>query len=62
MNYWLHRNTGGDNAAPYAKSLLDKGLLSIGWSAFSTEKNKKLIHTNGGAGVDKLHSEYGWEL
>ena len=60
MNYWLHRNTGGDNAAPYAKSLLDKGLLSIGWSAFSTKRNKDLIHANGWAGVDKLHSEYGW--
>ena len=60
MNYWLHRNTGGNNAHPYAKALLDKGLLSIGWSEFSSERNKSYIYTKGRAGVDKLYSEYGW--
>ena len=60
MNYWLHRNTGGDNAYPYVNSLLSKGLLSIGWSNFSTKRNKDLIQAKGSAGVDKLHSKYGW--
>ena len=60
MNYWLHRNTGGDNAYPYVNSLLSKGLLSIGWSNFSTKRNKDLIQAKGSAGVDTLHSEYGW--
>lgn len=61
MNYWLHRNTGGDNALPYAQVLLDKGFMSIGWSAFSTDKNLELISSEGWKGVDKIYSEYEWE-
>lgn len=39
MNYWLHRITGGENALPLSNELLKKGILSIGFSDFSTEED-----------------------
>lgn len=37
-NYWLHRITGGENALPVAKPLLEKErYLSIGWSDLSCD-------------------------
>ena len=46
-NYWLHRITGGSNAFPIAKSLLEKGYLSIGWSDFSCEAFVKDVQNIG---------------
>lgn len=62
MRYWLHRITGGENADPYARPLLDKGYLSIGWMGLSNEKNKESIIKNGWAAVNTIMKDYGWEL
>lgn len=62
MKYWLHRNSGGDYASPYAQSLLNKGYLSIGWKGLSNDDNLKLIIRKGWTGVDQVMSEHGWTL
>lgn len=46
-NYWLHRITGGRNAFPTAKMLLENGYLSIGWADFSCEGFVKDVQDNG---------------
>lgn len=56
MKYWLHRITGGENAMPFADSLLFKqGFLSIGWSDFSADCFVSLV--KGSAGWDFMEAE-----
>lgn len=62
MRYWLHRNTGGENAVPFAQSLLSKGFLSIGWKGLSNDENLSFIQSKGWRGVDQVLTEYGWKL
>ena len=46
-NYWLHRITGGRNAFPIAKMLLENGYLSIGWADFSCDEFVTNVLDNG---------------
>ena len=64
MNYWLHRITGGDNAARLSYPLFKKeegdiAWISIGWSDFSNEESLRRIQGDE-SGFDRLFEEAGW--
>lgn len=67
-NYWLHRITGGANALPLAYHLLfgaEKsgfGLISIGWSYFSSDKKAREIQENGETALNQIFVEAKWGL
>ena len=63
-NYWLHRITGGDNAATVSYPLFwgngKEGYISIGWSDFSKEEVLKAIYSKGVSALDSLTEKAGW--
>lgn len=59
--YWLHRITGGENAATYAYNLLFKhNILSIGWSDFSNDSFINNVSANGIDAIDHAMDKYGY--
>lgn len=53
-NYWLHRITGGENAAAFSYPLLfSHNLLSIGWCDFSTNELLESFKQQGIAAIDR---------
>ena len=58
MNYWIHRITGGSNAAETARLLLFKeNFVSIGWSELSNEENICKIKDHK---LESIMEELGW--
>lgn len=58
---WLHRITGGENAAEYSYPLLfEHNILSIGWAVFSTDAFVISVVTDGAKAIDKRTEEIGW--
>ena len=60
VNYFLHRIKGGDNALPLARTLLNKGYLTIGWSDFSDEEYLHKISREPNGINDVYLAEYGY--
>ena len=59
--FWLHRITGGENAAEYSYPLLFKNnLLSIGWAVFSSDAFVNEVLSDGAKTIDKRTEEIGW--
>lgn len=53
--YWLHRITGGDNGWLLSYHLLrEHGILSTGWSDFSTQEDLASIKSDGIAAIEEL--------
>lgn len=53
--YWLHRITGGENGWMLSYPLLRKhGILSTGWSDFSTQEDLKSIREGGLQAIESL--------
>ena len=54
-NYWLHRITGGENGHLLSYHLLrEHGILSTGWSDFSTQEDLANIKNEGITAIEKL--------
>lgn len=59
--FWLHRITGGENAAEFSYPLLFKNnLLSIGWAVFSSDAFVNEVLSDGAKTIDKRTEEIGW--
>lgn len=62
-NYWLHRITGGENALPVAKPLLEKeNYLSIGWCWISSDEFVRDVQERGIDAVNDKYKEIEWNL